>query len=209
MELEALTVLDPEFHEVVKLCGIPFDPEAADPLVIEKIRNPRLTAAFNARLAAIAAASKKKPEEVEVRFPLFHGTTEEAAKAIAATGFDATKSCVAAFNKGTYFAVDPNFSLGGYAKQDAANHQFLFVCRVIIGRSCIGTNQGITDTKKYDSAGDGSTIVSTPYSDGAIPVYYIRWAAKFPPIGLPPKSKPKEPAFTFPKGISVKPKVRA
>jgi len=72
--LEALTVLDPEFHEVVALCGIPFDPEASDPLIIEKICNPKLMAAFNARLAAIAAASKKKPEEVEVRFPLYHSS---------------------------------------------------------------------------------------------------------------------------------------
>jgi hypothetical protein len=67
-------LLAQKVFEVVKLCGIPFDPEAADPLVIEKIRNPRLTAAFNARLAAIAAASKKKPEEVEVRFPLYHSS---------------------------------------------------------------------------------------------------------------------------------------
>ena len=137
-----------------------------------------------------------------------NGTTNDASKAIALAGFDATRSRVAAFNKGTYFAVDPNFSLGGYAKHDESRHQFLFVCRVIIGRSCIGTDQGITDTNRFDSAGNGSTIVSTPYSDGALPVYFIRWANKFPLLGGN-KPTPKAPAFMFPKGIGAKPKVRA
>jgi hypothetical protein len=96
--LEALTVCDDEFHEVVKMCGLPFDESAAEPLIIEKIVNPRLTAAFEARVKEI---TKRRGAEPKIRYPLYHGTSATAAHAIAAGGFDASKSRVAAFNIGT------------------------------------------------------------------------------------------------------------
>jgi Poly(ADP-ribose) polymerase catalytic domain len=176
--LELLTPCDDEFHEIVKLCGLPYNENDAVPLVIEKIHNKKLQEAFDSRVAKITAQTGSVPI---IRFPMYHGTNEAASKAIAANGFDVTKSHVAAYNKGTYIARDYTYSTNGYAKNDSYGSQFLFVCRVIEGRTCIGTPNGITDTSKYESATNSNgSIVSSPYNDGVLPLYFIRWFRKIP-----------------------------
>ena len=185
--LESLTICDDEFHEVVKMCGLPFNEEDAEPLIIEKIVNPTLQAAFDRRVAEITARRGAVPK---IRYPMYHGTTEAAAQAIAAGGFDASKSRNAAFNKGTYFAQNYEYSTGYYAKTDAYGHQFMFVCKVIEGVRVNGTNQGTTNTILFDSAGNqDGTIISTPYNDGALPMYFVRYYKHIPARKLNPKAK--------------------
>lgn len=176
--LESLTPCDDEFFEVIKLCKFPYDERASVPLIIEKIHNTALAEAFDKRVAAIAAQSRSTPS---IRWPMYHGTSQEAANKIVRGGFDASKSCNAAYNLGTYFAENYEYSTNGYAKNDSYGHQFVLVCKVIEGRSCIGTSKGITDTRVYDSACDyTNTILSTPYNDGALPVYIVRYYKAIP-----------------------------
>jgi hypothetical protein len=177
--LISLTVCDDEFHDVVKLCGLPFNEDDAEPLIIEKIVNPSLEKAFDERVADIAR--RTGGEVPKIRYPMYHGTSAEAAEKIAKHGFDASKSRVAAFNKGTYFAQNYEYSTGGYAKIDAYGHQFMFVCKVIEGRRTKGTHNGITNTAIFDSAGDASgSIISTPFNDGALPMYFMRYYKRIP-----------------------------
>jgi hypothetical protein len=176
--LESLTICDDEFHEVVKMCKLPFNEDDAQPLIIEKILNPKLQSAFDARIAEISGRRGSFPK---IRFPMYHGTSSEAAHLIAQNGFDASKSRNAAYNKGTYFADDYEYSTSYYAKNDIYGHQFMFVCKVIEGVRTIGTNQGTTDTILFDSAGNADgTILSSPYNDGALPVYFVRYYKHIP-----------------------------
>jgi len=176
--LEALTCCDEEFFKVIELCGLPFDPDAAVPLIVEKIVNPTVAKAFDHRVASVLAKTGKPPC---IRWPMYHGTSPAAVDAILANGFDASKSRTAAFNFGSYFAENPSYSVNGYAQNDVYGHQCLFVCRVLEGRRCIGHTSGTTDTRQFESAGspDGS-IISTPFNDGVVPVYLLRWYRKFP-----------------------------
>ncbi len=64
---------------------------------------------------------------------------------------------------------------------DQYGHQFLFVCKVIEGIRGPGREQGVTDKVLYDSAGNvEGTIVSTPYNDGALPMYFVRYYRRIP-----------------------------
>jgi hypothetical protein len=176
--LESLTICDDEFHDVVKMCNLPFNEDAAEPLIIEKIINPKLEAAFEARVKEIAGRRGATPT---IRYPMYHGTNESAAHAIASGGFDASKSKTAAFNYGTYFAQNYEYSTSYYAQQDAYGHQFMFVCKVIEGKRQMGVNRGITDITRYDSAGNAEgTIISTPFNDGALPMYFVRYYNHIP-----------------------------
>lgn len=177
--LEALTSCDDEFFDVIKMCKLPYREDSAVPLIIEKIVNPKLEEAFNKRIAAIKDKSGVTPN---VRWPMYHGTNKDAANKIAANGFDVSKARVCAYNNGIYFAQNYEYSTDGhYAKQDDYGHQFLFVCKVIEGRTCLGKDSGKTDTSKYDCARNhDGTILSTPYSDGALPVYFVRYYKHIP-----------------------------
>lgn len=178
--LEALTCCDDEFMEVVRACNLPYKENDPIPLIIEKIKNEKLSESFDSCVQKIYKKTEKLPK---IRYPMFHGTNLEACESIMRNGFDASRSKTAVYNKGTYFSTDISYCTNGYAQNDKYGHQILLVCKVIEGRSCLGTIDGITDTNLYESARNSAgTILSTPYSAGAIPLYLVRWFRKFPTI---------------------------
>jgi len=106
---------------------------------------------------------------------MFHGTSEEAMNNIVWNGFDPKMNKVAAYGKGTYFARDAAYSKA-YAKPKSNEISFMMVCRVLVGKCCIGSSDAVLDTCKFDNWVDNikdPSIVVTPYPNGAIPLYVI------------------------------------
>eukprot|EP00759_Apiculatamorpha_spiralis_P008099 PhF_6_TR15067/c0_g1_i2/m.23682 len=84
---------------------------------IERIQNPNVWNAFH----------KEKPHR---RF--YHGCrTLENENSIIQKGFDVKCCASGGQNFGTWFAYDPNYSLGGFAHIDENGHYHLFICDVV------------------------------------------------------------------------------
>lgn len=131
---------------------------------IEEIINPSLREAYEARKSKIGNEQQ-----------LFHGTSENAVNAIAGGGFDPSYNTVSAYGKGTYFARDASYSYN-YMKTQKNGISYMFLCDVLVGRSCLGSNGAVINTEKYDSSVNSlekPTIFVTPYADGAYPKYII------------------------------------
>ena len=136
---------------------------------IEETINPTLKEAYDKRAIAI---SKDGPIN---ELQLFHGTKEEAVNSIVSNGFDPAYNKTSAYGKGTYFAKNASYSFS-YMQPNQNGISFMFLCDVLLGRSCVGSSNLEIDTTKYDSAVDTlvkPSIVVTPYADGAYPRYII------------------------------------
>jgi len=106
---------------------------------------------------------------------LFHGTSEEAINSIAAGGFNPEYNKTSAYGKGTYFAEKASYSFN-YMKQGRDGVAYMFLCSVLVGRMCRGSNQLVINTKNYDSAVDNvdnPTIFVSPHAAAAYPKYII------------------------------------
>ena len=71
--------------------GLPATGHPQYPTIVERVYNPRLEAAFDARVAEIQERRGTAPA---IQFPMFHGTTESALNAIMRNGFDPTMNRV-------------------------------------------------------------------------------------------------------------------
>ena len=163
---------EPEYHAVLARLGLPATGHPSYPTIVERVYNPRLEAAFDARVAEITARRGTVPV---LLFPMFHGTTEVALNAIMREGFDPTKNRVSAYGRGTYFARDYALS-ANFSREDQHGYKIMFACKVIKGKSEIGKANQSWDTKLWDSFTNGSdSIVVSPYPDGAVPLYVVRW----------------------------------
>ncbi len=144
---------------------------------LEEIKNPSHEELFQKTKADITAKRKKEPETLQ----LFHGTTEPAVNSILRDGFDPAYSKVAAYGKGTYFALNASYSRT-YAKPAYSERpeyddiSYMFLADVLVGTKTCTPSDGITDITKYDISVDSQTsptIFSTPYRWGAIPRYIV------------------------------------
>jgi hypothetical protein len=162
---------EPEFTEIIQALGIPHTDHPSYPLIIERVYNPALEAAFDAQVAACRA---KRGTDPEILFPMFHGTTEMALNAIMRNGFDPTMNRVSAWGRGTYFARD-YLTSAAYSRDDSYGYKIMFACKVIRGISTIGKCDAVLDTRLCDSFTNGLNIIVSPYPAGGIPLYIIRW----------------------------------
>lgn len=163
---------EPEFAAVLAHLGLPITGHPSYPTIVERVYNPRLEAAFDARVAEITERRGIPPA---IQFPMFHGTTETALNSIMREGFDPTKNRVSAYGCGTYFARDYALS-SEYSRLDQHGYKIMFACKVIKGVSDVGSPNRPWDTKKWDSfTGGGNAILVSPYPDGAVPLYVVRW----------------------------------
>lgn len=65
-----------------------------------------------------------------------------------------TLSVGAAIGKGSYFAVNPNYSAQGYASPDAKGHKRMYQAKVLVGEYTQGNSGMITPPAKSGSASD-------------------------------------------------------
>ena len=131
---------------------------------IEEVQNPEL---------------QKSYDELKLKIGneklLFHGTSEEAINSIAAGGFNPEFNKASAYGKGTYFAEKASYSFS-YMKQGRDGVAYMFLCTVLTGRMCRGSNQLVINTENYDSAVDNldnPTIFVSPHAAAAYPKYII------------------------------------
>ena len=163
---------DPDFQRLIKELRIPHYNHPSYPLIIERVYNPKLEAAYERRVAAIQ--KQRGLAIVPQRFPMLHGTTEPALNSIMREGFNPSYNHRSAFGKGTYFAADYSTS-SGYSHDDSYGYKIMFVCKVIEGVTKLGKANEVPDTHVMDSFTNGSTILVSPYADGAVPIYVVRW----------------------------------
>jgi hypothetical protein len=131
---------------------------------IERVKNPNLEAAYAACKASIGNEHL-----------MFHGSSEDAIRTIAMTGFDPSRNKTSAFGKGTYFAKNASYSFN-YMRHDKEGIAYMLLCRVLVGRPCLGSSNLRIDTTKFDSACNHTshpTIVVTPHAAAACPDYII------------------------------------
>jgi hypothetical protein len=175
-ELEYIDPSSSEFSEIVKMIGIPYNPDAITPILIERIRNPTLEASFQNKEKYVKALRAK---ENVTHYPLYHGTTERGLHSILQNGFQHKFIRTCAYGWGHYMAKNYNTSLL-YSTLDCSNYNFLLLCRVIQGSTRpTGFNNERLHTEKYDSF-DNSDIVITPYDDAILPMYIVRYFGRIP-----------------------------
>ena len=163
---------EPEFAAVLARLGLPATGHPSYPTIVERVYNPQLEAAFKARMAEIQKHRGTAPTLV---FPMFHGTTESALNAIMRSGFDPSKNRISAYGRGTYFARDYALS-AEYSREDHHGYKIMFACKVIKGVSELGNHNKEANTKLWDSFTNGcDSIIESPYPDGAVPLYVVRW----------------------------------
>ena len=131
---------------------------------IEEVQNPDL---------------QKSYDELKLKIGneklLFHGTSEESINSIAAGGFNPDYNKTSAYGKGTYFAEKASYSFS-YMKQGRDGVAYMFLCSVLVGRMCRGSNQLVINTENYDSAVDNidnPSIFVSPHAAAAYPKYII------------------------------------
>jgi hypothetical protein len=135
---------------------------------IERIENPRLFIIYAASRAGMRQMGHGE-------YGLFHGTETSAIQSITQVGFSRSFAGVngVAFGQGAYFASDANYSVP-YCKGTSGT-RYMFLARVILGKTTTGTR----DTKRapdgFDSTGNGDNIFVSYCDSNTYPAYVIRF----------------------------------
>lgn len=169
-----LLPLNREYDEIVGRFRKAYGKEDIGITAIYKIVNAELEEAFLKRQESMTAMRSKAVDVVEV----YHGTSMTSASNIVNTGFDPTRSEVAAYGRGTYASPSPR-TAQGYCKDAHSKecYSMIFLCRFLKGVHGTTPSQGVIDTTRMDYCGSDSILV-TPYADGIIPDYllfYYSW----------------------------------
>uniref|UniRef100_A0A8C6L2T1 Poly [ADP-ribose] polymerase n=1 Tax=Nothobranchius furzeri TaxID=105023 RepID=A0A8C6L2T1_NOTFU len=87
---------------------------------------------------------------------LFHGTASKSTDLINSKGFNRSYAGIhgAMYGKGSYFAVDPAYSAGNYAKPDSKGHKRMYQARVLVGDYTQGSGTMITPPAKSTNPAD-------------------------------------------------------
>ncbi|XP_068102337.1 protein mono-ADP-ribosyltransferase PARP14-like [Hyperolius riggenbachi] len=150
---------------------------------IERIQNKHLYESYQIKKNSIDTKNNTKNNERR----LFHGTNQTITDGVNNNGFNRSYAGnnATALGKGTYFAVDANYSADDtYSKPDANGYKYMYLARVLTGECCKGNNSMIVPpsrnpanpTDLYDSAADNvnNPTVFVIFSDTqAYPEYLI------------------------------------
>uniref|UniRef100_A0A3P9PUK1 Poly [ADP-ribose] polymerase n=1 Tax=Poecilia reticulata TaxID=8081 RepID=A0A3P9PUK1_POERE len=87
---------------------------------------------------------------------LYHGTGAKSIDLINSKGFNRSYAGMhgAMYGNGSYFAVDPAYSAGGYAKPDNKGHKRMYQARVLVGDYTQGRSGIIAPPDKSGNAAD-------------------------------------------------------
>ncbi|KAI3372981.1 hypothetical protein L3Q82_023426 [Scortum barcoo] len=132
---------------------------------IERVQNPTLWQNYQ----LMKKQMEKKNKHTNNERMLFHGTKDSAIDRINKQGFNRSYAGThvgAAIGNGSYFAVDPAYSAGGYAVPDANGHKRMYLAKVLVGDFTQGRKGMIAPPAKntgssadlYDSVTDQNTI---------------------------------------------------
>jgi poly [ADP-ribose] polymerase 10/14/15 len=115
---------------------------------------------------------------------LFHGTTASTVRKIESQGFNRSfcGKNATVYGNGVYFASNPSYSLNpSYSAPDEDGSQSILVCRVVMGRSCVGRANSLPDYRSehemFDSTVDrlvDPRIVVTYHDCQALPEFLVR-----------------------------------
>jgi hypothetical protein len=165
---------------------------------VERIQNLALWQTFAVKKQTVKARDTKMPQHrvnndnvEDLDRQLFHGTTEEVIPKIEMQGFNrafAGRNAVA-YGKGVYFARDAAYSSHQtYSTPDSKGIQRMFLCRVVVGDWCRGTNGQLTPDPKphsqlelFDSTVDNvrNPSIFVVYHDSqAYPEYLISFTRR-------------------------------
>lgn len=129
---EVLSAFDPNYYEIVS---------------VQRIQNVALWRPYATKRMTVLEREDLAPDnrllkdsngidwKVEL-YPVYHGTTAEAAAKIIEQGFNRDFcSTSAQHGRGVYFAADADYScFPKYSPPDENDIQHVFVCRIIVGR---------------------------------------------------------------------------
>lgn len=75
------------------------------------------------------------------------------------------------YGKGTYFAVDPQYSASGYAAADSSGHKRMYLARVLVGDYTQGKSGLITPPNK--SSGNNTDLYDSVTDNAANPTMFV------------------------------------
>ncbi|KAJ8609948.1 hypothetical protein CTAYLR_008075 [Chrysophaeum taylorii] len=178
-----------------------FDPNYYNIISVERIQNVSLWRPYATKRMTILEREGLAPDrrllkdnngfdpKVEV-FPVYHGTTGEAAGKIVEQGFNRDFcSTSAQHGRGVYFAVEADYScFPKYSPPDKDGIQNVFVCRIIVGHYTKGVAGAVVPpalegnpNQRYDTTVDNEvhpTIFVTYNDHQAYPAYLVRFTSK-------------------------------
>ena len=137
---------------------------------IDKIENIDLIEQYNIRKSMI----KEKRGFVE-ELTLFHGTKGDNVNSIIKYGFLTDMNKVSGYGVGTYFSTSSKIS-SFYSKNKKSELSYMFVCKVLVGKTKCGMVNENIDINLYDNTINRENrpdIYTTPYDDGAYPEFLI------------------------------------
>ncbi|XP_030579266.1 protein mono-ADP-ribosyltransferase PARP14-like isoform X2 [Archocentrus centrarchus] len=120
---------------------------------IERVQNPTLWQNYQILKKQMEAKNKHTNNEKL----LYHGTKATSIDLINNKGFNrsyAGSNVGAAIGKGSYFAVNPNYSAQGYAQPDHNRHKRMYQAKVLVGDYTQGQGGMITPPAKSGTASD-------------------------------------------------------
>ena len=149
---------------------------------VERLENPSLRSAYDAKLERMAAANGASSEDTE-RVWVFSGTDEHVAKLIVQQGFRMAYSTGMNYGKGISFARDASGAADTrLSRPNSDGVQHIFLVRVAVGEYCVGKKGAETpdarpDGRPFDSTVDNMEDPGTfvTYDDAQqVPEYLIR-----------------------------------
>ncbi|KAK7933379.1 hypothetical protein WMY93_004275 [Mugilogobius chulae] len=154
VKLVPLTVGSPEFSKVQGLVA----QLNLNIISIERVQNVTLWKSYQIKKKEMDTKNKSTNNEKT----LFHGTGPKPIDLINKQGFNRSYAGAhaAMYGNGTYFAVDPGYSVRGYSKPDPKGQKRLYVALVLVGEFIRGQQGMITPPAKsnpsdlYDSVTD-------------------------------------------------------
>ncbi|CAF1160141.1 unnamed protein product [Adineta steineri] len=138
---------------------------------IERIQNPRWYKQYLVHREDFRKTHGNDTEKV-----LYHGCPENAAYAIAVDCFNrsfAGKNGTA-YGVGVYFSSNTAYS-HGYAHPNSKGERFMFIVRVLIGKTTAGNSSMKTRPVGFDSTTDGNHIFVTYHDAQAFAEYLIAY----------------------------------
>uniref|UniRef100_A0A8C6WMQ6 Poly [ADP-ribose] polymerase n=1 Tax=Neogobius melanostomus TaxID=47308 RepID=A0A8C6WMQ6_9GOBI len=144
-------------HPLCTLTRTEFNPDVC-PVQIERVQNVFLWKNYQIKKKEMDTKNKHQNNEKV----LYHGTGPKPIDLINKQGFNRSYAGThaAMYGNGTYFAVDPAYSVRGYSKPDANGHKRLYVALVLVGEFTTGRQGMIAPPAKgnpselYDSVTD-------------------------------------------------------
>uniref|UniRef100_A0A3P9PUJ0 Poly [ADP-ribose] polymerase n=1 Tax=Poecilia reticulata TaxID=8081 RepID=A0A3P9PUJ0_POERE len=128
------------------------DIRSANRRCIERIQNTTLWQSYQ----LLKKQMEVKNNHTNNEKLLYHGTGAKSIDLINSKGFNRSYAGMhgAMYGNGSYFAVDPAYSAGGYAKPDNKGHKRMYQARVLVGDYTQGRSGIIAPPDKSGNAAD-------------------------------------------------------